>query len=95
MAGAAAGLSLINGGPAPNILSTLMYHTLMGGHDSVIVLEDIADWNVREKLAKVHCSSMCFLSTVLIHAIDQTEGLLHNDVFIVIQQSPVNVLHVV
>jgi len=53
VAGAAAGFSLANGGPAPDFFSQLMYATLTGRNDSVIVLGDITDWHVREKLAKV------------------------------------------
>ena len=77
VAGAAAGLSLTNGGPAPDFLSTLMFNTLTGSNDSVIMLDDIADWNVREKLAKVHCSSMFSISCV--DAKDHTKGVLHTD----------------
>lgn len=72
VAGAAVSMSLTNGGPSPDFLSPLMYNTLIG-KDSVIQLEDITDWNIRDKLAKVrHRAMVClwFQSAVLIKALN-------------------------
>lgn len=65
IAGRAIAVSLVHGGPSPGFLSPTLCSCVVGGKDSAKpVLEDIADFDLYEKVKKVILCSLLLICSV-------------------------------